>query len=258
MTGSRFELRSVSKVYDGRSALSEVSFTVTAGEHTAILGPSGCGKSTLLRLLAGLDAPSAGQVLLDGHIVSEPGKVLRPPHLRGVAMVFQDLALWPNLSVMDNVLLGLSGAGLTKQETKAQAHEALTLCAIASLAQRKPGTISGGQQQRVALARAIAVRPSYLLLDEPFSGLDLVTKTRLLEEVATLAVERTLTVLLVTHDPVEAITLCRSTIVLDNGHIVESGVLTDLLRAPHSEMLRLFRAHCSRASVGMEPLSPDK
>ena len=251
MIGSRFELRSVSKVYDGRSALSEVSFTVTAGEHTAILGPSGCGKSTLLRLLAGLDAPSAGQVLLDGNIVSEPDRILRPPYLRGVAMVFQDLALWPNLSVIDNVLLGLSGTGLTRQEAKAQAHEALTLCAIEPLAQRKPGTLSGGQQQRAALARAIAVRPSYLLLDEPFSGLDLVTKTRLLEEIATLAAARTLTVLLVTHDPVEATTLCRSAIVLDKGRIAESGVLTDLLRAPHSEMLRIFRAHRSGGLVGL-------
>ena len=251
MTGSRFELRSVSKTYDGRTVLSQVSFTVTAGEHTVILGPSGCGKSTLLRLLAGLDAPSAGQVLLDGNIVSEPDRILRSPHLRGVAMVFQDLALWPNLSVMNNVLLGLSGTGLTRQEARVRAQEALTLCAVASLAQRKPGTISGGQQQRVALARAIAVQPSYLLLDEPFSGLDLVTKTRLLEQIATLAVERALTVLLVTHDPLEATTLCRSALVLDNGRIVEAGVLTDLLRAPQSEILRIFRAYRSGVRAGM-------
>src|SRR2546422_7723893 len=166
MTGSRFELRSVSKVYDGRTVLSEVSFTATAGEHTVILGPSGCGKSTLLRLLAGLDAPSAGQVLLDGNIVSEPDRILRPPHLRGVAMVFQDLALWPNLSVMDNVLLGLSGSRLAKREMQERAREALALCAVESLAQRKPGNISGGEQQRVALARALAVQPAYVLLDE--------------------------------------------------------------------------------------------
>jgi iron(III) transport system ATP-binding protein len=243
MTGSRFEFRSVSKLYDGRTVLSEVSFTVSAGEHAAILGPSGCGKSTVLRLLAGLDAPSAGQVLLGGRVVSEPNRVLRPPHLRGVAMVFQDLALWPNLSVMDNVLLGLSGAGLSKQEAKARAREALALCAIESLADRTPGKISGGQQQRVALARAVAVRPTFLLLDEPFSGLDLVTKSRLLEEIAALAAQRKLTVLLVTHDPMEATILCRSAIVLDNGCVQESGVLADLLRAPQSEMLRVFQNH---------------
>ena len=103
MSGCWCEFRSVSKIYDGRTALSEVSFVITAGEHTAILGASGCGKSTLLRLLAGLDAPSAGQVLLDGSVVSQPQKILRPPHLRNLAMVFQDLALWPNLKDHSNV-----------------------------------------------------------------------------------------------------------------------------------------------------------
>ncbi len=198
MSDSRFEFRSVSKTYDGHPVFSQVSFTFPAGEHTAILGPSGCGKSTVLRLLAGLEAPSAGQVLLDGRVVSEPYRVLRAPHLRGVAMVFQDLALWPNLSVMDNVLLGLSGAGVSKREARARAKEALAVCDIASLADRTPGETSGGQQQRVALARAIAVQPTFLLLDEPFSGLDLVTKAELLKEISTLATERKLTVVLVT------------------------------------------------------------
>src|SRR5262249_38409549 len=183
MIGSWCEFRSVSKVYDGRTALSAVSFTIAAGEHTAILGSSGCGKSTLLRLLAGLDAPSTGQVLLDGSVVSEPHKILRPPHLRGVAMVFQDLALWPNLSVMDNVLLGLSGVGLTKQEAGPRASEALPLCAIKSLAKRNPERFLGGEQQPPALAGAFAGRPAFLLLAEPFSGLDLITKANLLEEI---------------------------------------------------------------------------
>lgn len=251
MTGSWCEFRSVSKVYNGRAALSTVSFTIAAKEHTAILGPSGCGKSTILRLLAGLDAPSAGQVLLNGSVVSQPRKIVRPPHLRGVAMVFQDLALWPNLSVMDNVLLGLSGAGFTKQEAGTRASEALALCAIESLAKRKPGTISGGEQQRTALARAIAGRPSYLLLDEPFSGLDLITKAKLLEEIAALAAERRVTVLLVTHDPLEATTLCRSAIVLNNGCIEESGVLADLLRTSQSPMLKVFRAYRGERVIGI-------
>src|SRR5262249_22300969 len=111
MSAPRFELRGASKLYQGRPALAGGTVAIPPGQHTALLGPSGCGKSTALRLLAGLDAPSAGQVLLDGAVVSEPGRVLLPPHRRGVAMVFQDLALWPNLSVLANVLLGLSGAG---------------------------------------------------------------------------------------------------------------------------------------------------
>lgn len=243
MTGSRFEICSVSKTYGEHTVFSAVSFTIAAGVHTAILGPSGGGKSTLLRLLAGLDAPSAGQVRLDGSVVSEAHKVLRPPHLRGVAMVFQDLALWPNLSVLDNVLLGLSGAGLSNRDSQVRAREALALCTIEFLANRKPGQLSGGEQQRVALARAIAGRPTFLFLDEPFSGLDLVTKIDLLKEIGALAARQKLTIVLVTHDPLEAITLCRSVLVLANGRVEESGVLPDLLRVPQSETLKVFRDH---------------
>lgn len=249
MSASGFEFRSVSKTYDGQRVLSRASFTFPAGEHTAVLGPSGCGKSTVLRLVAGLEAPSAGQVLLDGRVVSEPNRVLQAPHRRGVAMVFQDLALWPNLSVMDNALLGLSGAGLAKREARARATEALALCGITPLADRKPGETSGGQQQRIALARAIAVHPSFLLLDEPFSGLDLVTKAELLKEISALATERQLTVVLVTHDPIEATTLCRSALVLENGRVEETGALEDLLHAPRSVMLRLFRDHLRTRNV---------
>ncbi len=244
MNSPRFEFRSVSKAYEGRAILSDLSFTIPVGDHTALLGPSGCGKSTGLRLLAGLEAPSAGQVLLDGSVLSEPGRILRPPHLRGIAMVFQDLALWPNLSVLDNVLLGLSGVPLSRTEAGLRAGEALSLCGIESLAARRPGQISGGQQQRVALARAVAARPVFLLLDEPFSGLDLVTKTRLMQEIAHLAGQRGMTIVLVTHDPLEATTLCRSAVVLGSqGRVEESGSLADLLRAPRSEMLRTFEGH---------------
>lgn len=246
MSASQFAFCSVSKLYDRHVVLDSVSLTLTAGEHIAILGPSGCGKSTVLRLLAGLDAPSAGQVLLDGAIVSEPHRVLRPPHLRGVAMVFQDLALWPNLSAIDNVLLGLSGTRLTKKEAKKRAHEALALCDIESLADRKPGILSGGQQQRVALARALAVQPWFLLLDEPFAGLDLVTKAKLLEEIAALAMAQHVTIVLVTHDPYEATTLCQSALLLNNGHVEEAGTWKELLGNPRSEILRVFRAYVGR------------
>lgn len=249
MSSSQVEFQAVSKTYGERQVLDDVSFIIPAGAHTAILGPSGCGKSTVLRLLAGLDAPSAGAVLLNGTIVSQPNKVMKPPHQRGVAMVFQDLALWPNLSAKDNVLLGLSGVGLTRQEAQERAREALALCAIAPLAERKPGTLSGGEQQRVALARAIAVRPTYLLLDEPFSGLDLVTKTTLLTEIAGLAAERNTTIVLVAHDPLEATALCRSALVLKDGRVEEAGVLNDLLRAPQSDLLTVFRAYLPRATL---------
>jgi ABC-type Fe3+/spermidine/putrescine transport system ATPase subunit len=235
------EFRAVSRDYDGQTALAQVSFAVAAGEHTALLGPSGSGKSTALRLLAGLETPSDGQVLLDGQVVSRPGQILLPPHQRGVALVFQDLALWPNLSVLDNVLLGLAGARLSRLEARQRAQEALALCHIDDLARRQPGQLSGGQQQRVALARAVAVQPRFLLLDEPFAGLDLVLKMHLLREIRTLAECRALTVVLVTHDPLEAATLCRQAVVLEAGRVIEVGGLEDVLRTPRSEGLLLFR-----------------
>jgi ABC-type Fe3+/spermidine/putrescine transport system ATPase subunit len=241
MTSFQFQFCSVSKVYDGYSALSEVSFTITAGEHTAILGPSGCGKTTALRLLAGFEAPAQGRVLLDGKAISEPAGVLMPPFLRGIAMVFQDLALWPNLTALGNVLLGLSGAKVTRREARARAEEALTLCGIASLARRRPGQLSGGQQQRVALARAIAARPRLLVLDEPFSSVDITTKSRLLGEIRSLAAQQNLTIVLVSHDPQEAVAICRTAVILEDGRVQELGPLAELIRDPHSQTLKTFR-----------------
>ena len=235
------ELREVTKAYDGRPALSKISLTFARGAHTAIIGPSGCGKSTLLRLIAGLELPSAGDVLFGQDLVSVPGKLLRPPHKRGISMVFQDLALWPNLSALDNVLLGLSASALSRQEARNRAIEALSLCSIETLSGRRPRALSGGEQQRVALARALAVRPAFLLLDEPFSGLDLVTKLKLLDEIQALAAKREATLILVTHDPLEAKRLCGSAVLLDEGKVEEAGPLKELLESPQSEMLRVFR-----------------
>jgi iron(III) transport system ATP-binding protein len=156
-------------------------------------------------------------------------------------MVFQDLALWPNLSVLGNVSLGLAGERLPRQEARTRAEESLTICGIADLADRKPGQLSGGQQQRVALARAMAARPTFLLLDEPFASLDLSTKDRLLAEIRSLAERQALTLIVVTHDPLEATTLCQHATVLDDGVLVESGSWDELLRSPQSALLRLFR-----------------
>ncbi len=163
-------------------------------------------------------------------------------------MVFQDLALWPNLSVVDNVLLGLSGQRLGRGETQRRAHQALVMCGIESLSPRKPGTLSGGQQQRVALARALAVQPEFLLLDEPFSGLDLLTKIKLLDQISALASDQDITVILVSHDPMEALALCPSALVLAEGRIEEKGELGALLKTPQSATLRVFKEHLSRQS----------
>jgi ABC-type Fe3+/spermidine/putrescine transport system ATPase subunit len=252
MSGARFEFRSVSKVYGRHTVLADITFVLPAGEHTALLGPSGSGKTTVLRLLAALEAPTTGQVLLNDEVVSEANRIRRPPHRLGIAMVFQDLALWPNLSVLDNVRLGLTGGQLSRVEVRQRADEVLTLCGIQALAPRKPGQISAGQQQRVALARALATRPAFLLLDEPFAGLDLVVKTRLLREISQLATQQ-LTIVLVTHDPWEATVLCQSGVVLGaSGRVEESGPLADLLRKPRSEMLKVFAEHMREVPVVRE------
>jgi iron(III) transport system ATP-binding protein len=236
-----FELRSVSRHYDGLAALSDVSLQIEAGERLAIIGPSGCGKSTILRLLAGIDVPTKGQVFLDGSIVSDCGRLILPPHRRDVALVFQDLALWPNLSVLDNIKLGLAGRRLSSKESLRRATEALALCKIEGIADRRPAAISGGQQQRTAIARALAAEPRYLFLDEPFSGLDLVTKAGLIEDISRIVDARKVTLVVVTHDPLEATALCRSAVLVDRGRIEQSGRLEDLLDEPKTELLRVFK-----------------
>jgi len=241
MKRADLELRGVSKRYDGQLALEDVSLRVEPGDHTAIVGSSGCGKSTLLRMVAGLEPPSSGQVLLGGEVVSEAQRIVLPPHRRGIAMVFQDLALWPNLSVLENVLLGLGGTECPKAERAVRAADALALCGIPDLADRKPGTLSGGQQQRIALARSLAVRPAFLFLDEPFAGLDPVIKAKLLREIAALAGDHAFTIVLVTHDPFEATELCTMGVLLEGGRATERGKLVDLVRESSSEILSSFR-----------------
>ncbi len=241
MADDGFEFRRVTKRFGDQTAVTDLSFHLPPGRHTAILGPSGCGKTTALRLLAGLDAPTTGEVLLDGEVISDSRGVHLPPHRRRLTLVFQDLALWPNLTVLENVRLGLSGSGLDKRESKSQARAALDLCGVGDLAGRRPSELSGGQQQRVALARAIAPKPEYILLDEPFAALDLVIKARLVDELRRLADKREVTLLLVSHDPSDAASLCPWACVLDEGRLNEAGPLADLLNNPCSRLLRLFR-----------------
>jgi len=246
MNATRFEFEDVSRMFGDHTALSAVSLRVEAGQHTAILGPSGCGKTSLLRLLAGLDAPSTGRVLMNCQTASVPGRVVIPPHRRRIAMVFQDLALWPNLRVIDNVRLALSGADLSRKEIRRCAEEALARCRIAELAARKPGELSGGQQQRVALARAVAANPDFLLLDEPFAGLDLLTRDYILGQIGDLANTLDFTIVLVTHDPMDAMRLCSHAIVMEEARVVEIGSLPELFENPHSQLLKRFQQHHAR------------
>jgi ABC-type sulfate/molybdate transport systems ATPase subunit len=215
-----------------------LSLQLDAGKSLAVVGASGSGKSTLLRLISGLEAPSNGEVVLNGSVASVAGGVLIPPHRRNVAMLFQDAALWPNLSVGDNVALGLAGQRLTRAEVGARTAEALDRCEIADLRERLPRTLSGGQQQRAALARALAVHPKLLLLDEPFGGLDLLTRHSVAHQVRSLKSELGLTLIVVTHDPWEIELLCDAVAVLDEGRIAEAGSMAELARNPQTPLAR--------------------
>lgn len=247
------ELRDVARRYGAADVFSGVSLQMRTGEHLALLGPSGSGKSTLLRLIAGLDPPRAGEVWLHGELASSAGRTVLAPHERNLAMVFQDLALWPNLTAFENVELGLAGARLPRRARKQRARSALGLCGIAELSERRPAELSGGQQQRVALARALAVEPKLLLLDEPFSGLDLASRGHLCAQILRLSTTLGITLLVVAHDPLAAVTLCANAAVLENGRVSETGTFERLLRQPISETLRAFVAQLPAGTRGNEP-----
>lgn len=240
-TQSGFEFRSVCKSFGAKRVLNGVSLALPDGQHTALMGASGCGKSTLLRLLAGFESPDAGEILLDGRAISTANEFLVPPHQRSISMVFQDLALWPNLSALENVVLGLAGVRLTRTEARSQARATLQICGIELLEDRRPGTLSGGEQQRVALARSLAPSPRFLILDEPFAGLDGPTKCRLLAEVLQIVREKSTTLIVVTHDPLEAVALAEHAVVLDGGRVNDAGRIGDLMAQSPSPIFSSFR-----------------
>ena len=248
MDNKSLEVIQLTKNFGDQGVLNNVSFAIKPGQHTVILGLSGCGKSTLLRIIAGLTAPNAGKIVMNGEVVSSDNKIVIPPHLRNVGMVFQDLALWPNLSVLGNIRLVLSSKNISADEAKNKASEALEMCGIASFANRKPSEISGGQQQRVALARAIVLKPKYLLLDEPFSGLDLVTKHDLMEALIALTNKQDITIVLVTHDPFEATFFAKQTLILNQGGIETSGPFQELLAQSKNSIMVKFRDQLQKAN----------
>lgn len=196
----QLQIQNLLKGYPKKPVLRNVQFNLEAGARILLCGPSGSGKSTLLRLIAGLEAPDQGVIHLAGTLASNGAKVLIPPHKRGLAMVFQDLGLWPNLTAWSNVSLGLSACKLSKTENRERTAHALQLCGISSLAKRRPCDLSGGEQQRVGLARALAVQPQLLLLDEPCNGLDLALRHAFLRQVVELSEAMGTAVLLVSHN----------------------------------------------------------
>lgn len=225
----------VDKSFADTSVLRGIDLAVEPGESLALLGPSGCGKTTLLRLIAGLERPDAGSVVIGDREMATP-KTWVPPEKRNVGMVFQDWALFPHLTVGRNV-----GYGLPRAERDGpRVLEALDMVGLADLADRMPETLSGGQQQRVALARAIAPRPTVLLLDEPFSNLDSALRAGVRSEVHRLLVELGITSIFVTHDQEEAFVLGDEVAVMQDGRIEQIGTPQDIYRAPSSPWIASF------------------
>jgi iron(III) transport system ATP-binding protein len=218
MTRSLLRLEGVTKRYGTRAVVTDLSVDIDAGESVAVLGPSGCGKTTMLRLIAGLERPDAGEIWIEGRPVAGRGHPIVPPYKRAVGLVFQDLALWPHLTVRDNLRFVVSGTA--KAEREARIDHALAICRVdPRMANRLPHELSGGEQQRVALARALVANPRILLLDEPFASLDVELRVALRQELAALQKQLTLTTIYVTHDITDARALATRTIVMRDGRI---------------------------------------
>jgi len=221
VSGAFFRLVNVTKRFDERAVIERVSLDLREGQAMALLGPSGCGKTTLLRLIAGLETPDEGEIWIGGQQVAAKGRNTIPPRGRNIGFVFQDLALWPHLTVAGNLDFVLQSQRWERHTRKSRIDEVLSMVHMAPHADKYPSQLSGGEQQRVAIARALVARSQLLLLDEPLSNLDSDLKSALLEELSVLQRRLNLTTIYVTHDESEAMSFAGSIVRMKNGQIGE-------------------------------------
>lgn len=238
---SKIVLTGINKYYGTNRVLKDVDLTIEDGEFMTLLGPSGCGKTTTLRVIAGLEKPQSGSIVMNGkRIVNAAESFFAPPAKRGLNLVFQSYALWPHMTVFDNVAFGLRVKHTPKDEIKKLVESALSRMQIAEYAGRYPSELSGGQQQRVAIARAIATPVELLLLDEPLSNLDAKLRVDMRSELKRLHEEMGTTIIYVTHDQVEALTLSTRIAVFFNGHIEQVASPMSLYQNPASVRIAEF------------------
>ncbi len=229
------QIRNVSKRFGKVAAVDNVSLDILEGEFFVLLGPSGCGKTTLLRMIAGFEMPSAGQILIDGQDMSAV-----PPNKRPVNMVFQSYAVFPHMSVADNVAYGLKIAGVPKAERADRVAEALELVKLGGFEERMPDQMSGGQRQRVALARGLVMRPKVLLLDEPLSALDAKLRAQMQFELSELQDKVGITFVTVTHDQDEALSMACRIAVMNKGEVAQLAAPSDLYEFPANRFVADF------------------
>ncbi len=235
MSEAIISIQNVTKRFGSVVAVDDVSFDIRPNEFFALLGPSGCGKTTLLRMISGLEIPSDGTILIDG--MDTDGV---PPNRRPVNMVFQSYAVFPHMTVLDNVGYGLKVVGTPKPEIEQRAREALEMVQLAELAERMPDQLSGGQRQRVALARALVKRPKVLLLDEPLSALDAKLREQMRLELAKLQESVGITFIIVTHDQDEALSMADRIAVMDGGRVSQIATPEELYESPKTRFVADF------------------
>jgi iron(III) transport system ATP-binding protein len=233
------ELRQLTKRYGKVTALDQVSLYVGKGETLLILGPSGCGKTTLLRLVAGFERPDSGEVILDGLTASKPRGIM-PPDKRDLGMIFQDLALWPHMTVRENVGFGLKSKNLSRRQREEMVDRILNRVNIRDRGDCYPDELSGGERQRAALGRTIVLEPKVILMDEPLASLDPLLKAELGQVIKTLQEEREITILYVTHDQIEAMLMGNHIAVMNQGRIEQKGTTQELLANPKNEFVKRF------------------
>ena len=229
------ELKNAEKWFNADQIIKGINLRISKGEFIVFVGPSGCGKSTLLRMIAGLEETSSGQIIVDDRDATS-----EPPYKRGLAMVFQSYALYPHMSVRENMGFSLKSAGLLKSEIAAKVDEAASILKLGAFMERRPKDLSGGQRQRVAIGRSIVREPSAFLFDEPLSNLDAALRVEMRYEIAKLHQTLKTTMIYVTHDQVEAMTLANRIVVLDEGRIAQVGSPRDLYENPSNLFVAQF------------------
>src|SRR5216683_1135036 len=233
------ELDHLTKRFGALAAVDDLSLKVEHGVFTCLLGPSGCGKTTALRLVAGFLAPDGGTIRVGDRVLSSAAGVV-PPERRNMSMIFQSYALWPHMSIAENVAYGLRLRRLPRAEIERRVNTILAVTRLTALAERYPADISGGQQQRVALARALVIEPEILLLDEPLSNLDAKLREEVRVEIRQLQRRLGLTTVMVTHDQEEALSVADRLVVMSNGEIKQIGTQRELYNAPANQFVASF------------------